>query len=131
MGNQIYLPAGEYPSKTEDPKLQVPFNAANFTLPDAASLGIGNTPPSFLYGPGAFNLDLAVAKQFHLGSSESRSIEIRAESFNTLNHFNPNNPNSSLTYNFVTGAQTNASFGTIGGAQVQARRMILSMRLRF
>jgi hypothetical protein len=83
-----------------------------------------------VYGPGAFNLDLSVAKQFRLGS-ESRILEFRAESFNTLNHFNPNNPNSSLTYNFVNGAQTNASFGTIGGAQVQARRTILSLRFRF
>lgn len=37
-----------------------------------------------------------------------------------------NNPNMSLTCNFTTGAQTNSTFGTISGAQVQARRTILS-----
>ena len=62
---------------------------------------------------------------------ETRTLEVRAETFNTLNHFNPGNPNTTLTYNFATGAQNNASFGTIGGAQVQARRVILSMRIRF
>ena len=51
--------------------------------------------------------------------------------FNTFNHFNPNNPNSGLTYNFLNGAQTNASFGTIQGAQVQARRIILSLKFKF
>ncbi len=131
MGNDIFLPNGQYPSRTEDPKLQVPYNSANFVLPAADSLGIGNTPPTLAYGPGAFNLDTSIGKIFRLGSSESKTIEIRAESFNLLNHFNPNNPNSSLTYNFQTGAQTNASFGTIQGAQVQARRTILSMRFRF
>jgi hypothetical protein len=62
------------------------------------------------------------------------------------NHFNPNNPNTTLTYNVanaidsagridmskVTQAnQTNSNFGVITGAQVGARRMILSARFRF
>jgi hypothetical protein len=38
-GNDIYLPDGQFPSKTEDPRLQIPFNAANFTLPAINSLG--------------------------------------------------------------------------------------------
>ena len=131
MGNDLYLPAGQFPSRTEDPKLQVPFNQANFVLPGINSLGIGNTPPSLRYGPGLFNLDLSMAKLFQIGKVETRTLEFRAETFNTLNHFNPGNPNTTLTYNFATGAQNNASFGTIGGAQVQARRVILSMRIRF
>ena len=129
MGNNPYLPEGQYPSKTEDPRLQVPFNTANFTLPPADSLGIGNTPPTIAYGPGVFNLDFSLAKEFRF--AETRRLEFRVETFNTLNHFNPSNPNTSLTYNFATGAQTNASFGVITGAQVQARRAILSARFRF
>ncbi len=131
MGNNIYLPAGQYPSRTEDPRLQYAFNAANFVLPAADSLGIGNTPPTLLYGPGLINLDWSLAKEFRLGKNESRSLEFRVETFNTLNHFNPNNPNTNLNYNFATGAQTNASFGTISSAQVQARRAILSLRFKF
>jgi hypothetical protein len=130
MGNSIWLPEGQYPSKTEDPRLQYALNAANFQLPPADSLGIGNTPPVLFYGPGAINFDLAISKDFRL-TDTGKSLEFKTESFNTFNHLNPNNPNASLTYNFVTGAQTNASFGLITGAQVPARRVILSLRFKF
>ena len=93
------------------------------------SLGIGSTPPTIAYGPGVINLDFSLAKQFKL--AETKSLEFRVETFNTLNHFNPSNPNSTLTYNFTTGAQTTSNFGTITGAQVQARHTSLSARLRF
>jgi hypothetical protein len=131
MGSSTYLPDGQYPSKTEDPKLQVPFNAANFTLPGIDSLGIGNTPPTLAYGPGVFNLDLSLAKDFRL--AERKTLEFRVEAFNALNHFNPNNPNTSLTYNFATGAQTNSSFGVIGSTPtgLTARRAVMSARFRF
>lgn len=129
MGNQTYLPEGQFASKTEDPRLQVPFNAANFTLPGIDSLGIGNTPPTIAYGPGVFNLDFSLAKVFKI--RESMGLEFRVETFNTLNHFNPGNPNTSLNYNVATGAQTNASFGTIQSAQVQARRSVMSLRAKF
>jgi hypothetical protein len=131
MGNNVYLADGQFPSKTEDPRLQYRFNSANFTLPPAESLGIGNTPPTLLYGPGLFNLDMSLAKVFAFGKNERRTLEFRVETFNTLNHLNPNNPNTSLTYNFTNGAQTNSAFGVISGAQVQARRSIMSARIRF
>jgi len=130
MGNDIWLPQGQYPSKTEDTRLQYAFNAANFTLPPADSLGIGNTPPTLFYGPGVVNFDLALSKDFRLTEGGKR-LEFRVETFNTFNHLNPNNPNASLTLNYVTGAQTNASFGTMSGAQVQSRRAILSLRFTF
>ncbi|MDE3165562.1 MAG: carboxypeptidase regulatory-like domain-containing protein [Acidobacteriota bacterium] len=143
MGSNTYLPAGQFPSATEDPGLQVPFNAANFTLPAANSMGIGNTPPTLNYGPGLINLDFSLAKNFKV--TEKVMMEFRVETFNTLNHFNPNNPNTSLTYNVsnainngfidmskVTQAQqNNASFGIIQGAQVQARHSVMSLRIRF
>ncbi len=129
MGNDIYLTGGALPSKTEDPRLQLPLNAANFQLPPADSLGIGNTPMTLFYGPWMWNLDLSLAKITRIG--EQKNLEFRIETFNTLNHFNPSNPTSSLTYNFNTGAQTNAAFGTIRGAQVDPRRVVLSARIRF
>ncbi len=129
MTGSLWLASG-YPSATADPRLQYPFNKASFSLPPATSLGIGNTPPTLTYGPGVFNTDLALSKEFHLGS-ESRILEFRAESFNVFNHFNPSNPNTSLTLNYATGVNTNAAFGTITSAQVDARRFILSARFRF
>ncbi len=131
MGNDIFLPSGQFPSLTEDPRLQWNLNGKNFQLPAIHSLGIGNAPQTLFFGPGAFNFDLSLAKEFKMGKELGKVLEFRAEAFNTFNHFNPNNPNSTLTYNFATGAQTNASFGTIGGAQVQSRRVILSARFKF
>jgi len=129
MGNNIFLPSGQLPSATESPVLQVPLNAANFTLPGANSLGIGNTPPTLFYGPWFFNVDMSLAKMTQI--AEGKTLELRVETFNTLNHFNPSNPNTSLTYNFATGAQTNAAFGTVQSAQLQARHTVLSARFRF
>ncbi len=129
MGNDIFLPAGQVPKASEDPELQWALNSANFSLPAPDSLGIGNTPPVLFHGPGMFNLDLSVGKDFNF--TERYRLELRYESFNTLNHFNPNNPSSSLTYNFNSGAQTNSSFGVISGAQIQARHSVVSARFRF
>lgn len=141
MNGSLWLPDGATPASagsTADPRLWFPFAASSFTLPSATSLGIGNTPPALTYGPGFENWDLSLSKQFHLGS-EKRTLELRVETFNSFNHFNPGNPNTSLTYNFVTGAQTNAAFGTIpstaflgvGGAQNNSRRGVVSARIRF
>jgi hypothetical protein len=129
MGNNIYLASGQLPSATEDPRLQVPLNAANFTLPPANSLGIGNTPPTLFYGPSLWTIDMSLAKQVQI--RENKILEFRVETFNLLNHFNPSNPNTSLTLNFASGANTNSAFGTIQSAQVQARHLALSARFRF
>jgi hypothetical protein len=129
MGNDIYLTGGALPSKTEDPRLQVPLNAANFQLPPANSLGIGNTPMTLFYGPWLWDLDLSLAKITTI--MEGKTLELRIETFNTLNHFNPSNPNTSLTWNFTSGAQTNAAFGTVQSGQVDPRRVVLSARFRF
>ena len=73
----------------------------------ATSLGIGNTPPTLFYGPGVINMDFSLAKTFRL--AEGKTLEFRAETFNTFNHFNPSNPNTGLTYTVVNA--TPSSFG--------------------
>jgi hypothetical protein len=137
----FYLPPGSTPGSvgsTADPRLWYPLNAgpsvnnasAGFQLPSATSFGLGNNPLVDGYGPGFVNADLSLFKEITLGK-ETRVLQFRAETFNTFNHFNPSNPNTSLTYNYVTGAQTNGSFGLITGAQNTARHMALSLRLKF
>ena len=136
MNGSLWLPAGATPASvgsTTDPRLWYPFAGSTFTLPSLTSLGVGNTPLTLTYGPGFENFDLALYKDFRLGK-ESRVLEIRADSFNTFNHFNPGNPNSSLTFpyaNYTIGANSNASFGAITSAQNTARHMALSLRVRF
>jgi hypothetical protein len=134
MTGDLWLAAGSTPSSagsTADPRLWYPFAQSSFVLPPANSLGIGSTPPTLTYGPGFFNWDLSVFKEFALGADRARALQFRAETFNTFNHFNPGNPNTSLTYNFQSGAQTNANFGTITTAQNPGRKAVLSLRLRF
>ena len=128
MNGDLWQSGGVLPARAE-PRLYYPFNAASFALPGIRSLGIGNTPPTLTYGPGMENLDLSMSKTFQV--REGKSLEFRAEAFNSLNHFNPGNPNSALAFNFRNGQQTNASFGQIGGTQHAARRTAASLRFRF
>jgi hypothetical protein len=128
VGN-TFLPAGATPPAGLDSKSWVPFNKASFVLPPADSLGIGNTPPTLMYGAGLVNFDFALAKEFRV--KEEQTLEFKVETFNTFNHFNPSNPDTTLALNFSNGANTRAQFGTITGAQINARRAILSLRYHF
>lgn len=145
QNGSLWLGSSATPSSvgsTADPRLWWAFNPASFTLPPASSLGIGNTPPTLTYGPGVASIDLSVYKQFHLGS-EDRVLTIGAQAFNAFNHFNPGAPNNLLALDFKTGANTNNAFGTIqpdqhsvsgvlfGGAQVEARHMVLWAKFSF
>ncbi|HEY3841230.1 MAG TPA: hypothetical protein VGL72_31885, partial [Bryobacteraceae bacterium] len=147
MNGNLWLPAGATPASvgsTSDPRLWFPLNAgptvnnsmAAFELPPTNSFGIGNTPLALFLGPGLFNADLSLFKEITLGK-ETRVLQFRVEAFNTLNHFNPGNPNTSLTYNYpgsglaTAGAETNASFGQVTSAQNSARHVALSLRVRF
>jgi len=114
------------------------FNPASFSLPPVNSLGIGSEPPTLTYGPGVENVDLSIFKQFHV-FGEKRILELRFQAFNALNHFNPGNPNTSLSLNCnpvggactAGGANTNAAFGTITSAALPARHGVLSIRFSF
>ena len=126
-----FMPATS-PWPTNVPKDRYyPLNAANFHLPAANSLGIGNTPPVLFLGPGMANFDFTMFKDIRLGNDGKRLLELRAEAYNVFNHFNPANPNTSLTLNYSNGANTNANFGTITGALLQARHMALGVKFRF
>jgi hypothetical protein len=134
MSGNLWLPEGTANPGNIEPRLWYPFDKSSFALPGVNSLGFGNTPPTLTYGPGFQNWDLSVDKAFRIGEGQgknAKSLELRAEAFNALNHFNPSNPNAGLTYNYTTGAQTNASFGAIGAAQHVARRLSVSLKVRF
>ncbi|HWB96241.1 MAG TPA: hypothetical protein VG672_06050, partial [Bryobacteraceae bacterium] len=155
MNGSVFLPSGSSPAATAgsvtDPRLWIPLGVCDnakdasgktlpcniatpsLVLPGPNSFGLGNTPLTLMYGPGFENADLSLSKVISLGK-ESRTLEFRAEVFNTLNHFNPANPsaaNTTVTYNFTTNAQTNTNLGAITSAQNTARHMALSLRFRF
>ncbi|HEY3441319.1 MAG TPA: carboxypeptidase regulatory-like domain-containing protein [Paludibaculum sp.] len=132
----VWLADGAKPSdvgSTSDPRLWYPMNTNNFQLPkDFASFSrgmIGNQPRNLTYGPGLELFNLALQKTIRI--RETHKLEFKVEATNALNHFNPANPNMTITRNYNTGANTNAAFGTIQGTQFQARRAILSLRYAF
>lgn len=132
----VWLPSGAKPSdvgSTADPRLWYPVDPTNFQLPkDYAPFTrgmIGNMPPVLAYGPGVEIFNLALQKAFRI--REAHRLEFKLEATNALNHFNPANPNMTITRNYKTGANTNAAFGTILGTQYQNRRAILSLRYAF
>ncbi len=140
----LFLSSGATPSSVgsnADPHLWYNFNPGSFALPPANSLGIGNTPPTLTYGPGVASMDITVYKEFSLG--ENRRLSVGAQAYNAFNHFNPGAPNNLLALNFKTGVNTNNAFGTIqpnqstvggvvfGGAQIQARHMVLYAQFTF
>ena len=71
------------------------FNPAAFTMA-APGTGIGDARRNLFHGPGLNNFDISLMKDVHI--SESKSIEMRFESYNTFNHtqftpysYQPNN----------------------------------------
>jgi hypothetical protein len=125
-----FLASGSPLPKNAPIGLYYPLNPANYTLPGPNTLGIGNTPPTLFLGPGFENFDFSLFKDIRI-DEKGKTLELRAEAFNVLNHFNPGNPNTSLTLNYSNGANTNANFGSITSAVGQARHLALAAKFRF
>jgi hypothetical protein len=91
-----------------------------FSLP--ALYTYGNTPRNFMRGPGLVNLDWSLFKNFAF--TERYKLQFRWETFNTLNHPNFSNPNST----FVPGSTV---FGNITGTATNMRQMQMALKLLF
>jgi hypothetical protein len=136
----LFIPSGTSPTAAgfpagTDPRLLYPLNASSFPLPALSTNGFGSAPPTLFWGPGFENIDLAIYKSFAI-RKETTQLQFKVEMLNTFNHFNPSDPNTTLQYNYSTGAQTNASFGAITAgtgapATGQQRVVVLSLRLKF
>ena len=132
----IFLPDGTKPTTgagfaaTTDQRLFYPININSFSLPALSTNGFGNTPSALFWGPGFENVDLSVYKQFKI-KKETNQFRIQADLLNAFNHFNPSDPNTTLTYNYSTLAQSNGSFGQITGAANGNRTIVLSARFKF
>ena len=80
----------------------------------------GNVGRNTLVGPRLFNFDSSLIKDFHV--TESQYLQFRFESFNTTNHPNWGNPDSSVFSN---------SFGTITGTRTSMRQLQLALKYIF
>ena len=75
------------------------------TAPAAGFGFYGDAQTGIIRGPGQQIFNMALFKDFHF--TEKDFVEFRAEAFNTFNHTNPGNPNTTLgnaNYDKVTSA---------------------------
>jgi hypothetical protein len=86
------------------------INNAAFSAPLAGQLG--NLGRNVVRGFGAWQIDMALRRQFNLG--EKLKLQMRAEAFNVLNHPNFGSVNTSLTSS-TFGQATNMLGSQLGG----------------
>ncbi|GGA72596.1 hypothetical protein GCM10011507_25270 [Edaphobacter acidisoli] len=88
---------------------------------------IGSTGRNSNFGPGFFNTDLALQKDFPI--RESMSVQFRMDAFNVFNHINAANPNTGNVDS--NGNITNGAGGNGVGQVGQASPRQLSFMARF
>jgi hypothetical protein len=109
-------------------KLTNYFNKSCFTTPpvvgaDGKALNFGNAGMGILAGPGQFNSDLSMSKEFPVRLfKENSHFEFRAEFFNVFNHANFSTPGTSYG---------SSSFGVITGTTAGPRVGQLALKLLF
>jgi hypothetical protein len=119
-------------------------NNACFALPTQVGVN-GPYQEPYVHGPGYLDSDLALQKQFNLGS-EARNIQVRYSAFNFLNHANTTfdtsvNP-SALILSYSNGAAAqqvsdalstaaNSNASTFGYAPQRVGRRVTEVQVKF
>jgi hypothetical protein len=96
------------------------FNTACFAAVPQGAVRPGNAGRSVVRGPGFFNLDASLIKNVKL--TERLTMQLRGESFNTLNWVNPSG--------FASLNNTSTVFGQINSFRAP-RRVQIAMKLVF
>jgi carboxypeptidase family protein len=105
------------------PAVEYYANQANALGAWAFPFGGGTGDRNFARGPGFWDLDFAVLKDFTMPWSDSQKLEFRGEAFNFLNHTNFSPPGASL---FAP-----ATFGTINSDVNGPRNFQLGLKYTF
>ena len=95
------------------------FNTDAFALQPLGTYG--NSPRNNITGPGIFNFDMSIIRNFRF--TTSKSVQFRLEAFNVLNQPVWNDPNTSLA--------NLAQFGTITSTRKPMRELQLGMKFVF
>ncbi len=95
-----------------------PAQITSFTLPVAGE--IGTSGRNSFVGPGYFDIDMTLAKSFHLRGE--RRINFRIEVYNIFNHPNFAVPDTNIS---------NTTFGQISSMAGQPRQFQLALRYEF
>ncbi len=107
---------------------------ANYSITDPRAWTFGNMKPrtDAIRGPGYWNLDSSLMKDFHL--TEQRYVEFQWEVFNTLNHQNLGLPNTTLCLPPNPDGSTDlvhqagCTFGKITGVQTDPRNLTFALK---
>jgi hypothetical protein len=105
--------------KVANPGILQWFDAAAFANP--ANFTFGDSGVNILRGPGSWNVDSVLSKNFALGA-DARVLQFRFEAFNLFNHANFGQPNANIN--------TPAQVGRIFGAGAP-RILQLALKLNF
>ncbi len=97
------------------------INPKSFALPAGGQFG--TCAPRNVHGPGFENLDLSLFKSFRL--SESKSLQLRGEFFNALNHANFGNPSAFYSPSSL------GSFGVVSSTVGDPREVQLALKFYF
>jgi len=95
------------------------FGTSGFTEPTPGSWG--TFPYDSIYGPGFYNWDLSLFKNFQISAERGSHLEFRLETFNAFNHSNPNSVSSTFS---------SGNFGQVTG-WADPRTLQLGLRLFF
>ncbi len=104
------------------------FNSACFTAPpiigaDGIGTAFGDSASGIVDGPGQFNLDLGIMRNFPMAwPKEGSALQFRMEFFNLLNHPQFSNPNTTFG---------SSSFGIISSTAVNPRVGQIALKILF
>jgi hypothetical protein len=98
------------------------FNTSCFAAVPQGVVRPGNAGRYTIQGPGFFNLDAAIFKNFNISKGERWKLQLRGESFNTMNWVNPSGIGSANN--------TSSLFGIVTGYRAP-RRMQVGARITF
>jgi hypothetical protein len=104
--------------KVANPNRHLWFNPADFSVP--APYTYGNSGRNILLGPRYFSTDISIAK--NIAITERTHLDLRWDTFNTLNNTNLSAPNSSVD---------TSTAGQITGTVEYPRRMQIGAHLTF
>jgi hypothetical protein len=94
------------------------LNPTAFAAPAAGTYG--TMPIDAFRGPGRWNVDMNLSRNFRLNGPQQ--LQLRVEAFNLLNHVNPSNPITSLS---------SSTFGKITTTATDPRILQLAAKLSF
>ena len=114
--------------RTECVRPPGPLTDPSDTLYQGTGIGAGQEDARM--GLGYINHDMTLLKNFNLG--HGRNLQVRAEAYNVFNTTQYQGVNTTATFDFATGVQTNPAFGSISGVRANSNRVIqLGVRLMF